>query len=69
MGMDIVQSKIEDLSGTVEIDSAPGRGTTITIKLPLTLAILPTLMVEIGGDVFAMPMETVVEIVRLRAAT
>ncbi len=41
----------------------PGQGTTITIKLPLTLAILPSLMVEIRGDVFAIPMEAVVEIV------
>ena len=63
MGMDIVKSKIEDLSGTVDIDSVPGQGTTITIRLPLTLAILPSLMVEIRGDVFAIPMEAVVEIV------
>ncbi|MGO8691752.1 MAG: Hpt domain-containing protein [Thermoguttaceae bacterium] len=66
MGMDIVRSKIEDLSGTVEVESAPGRGTTLSIKLPLTLAILPSLMVEIAGDVFAMPLEAVVEIVRLQ---
>jgi len=63
MGMDIVKSKIEGLNGIVDIESAPGRGTTMTIKLPVTLAILPSLMVEIGGDVFAMPMETVTEIV------
>jgi two-component system chemotaxis sensor kinase CheA len=63
MGMDIVKSKIDDLNGTVDIDSVPGRGTTIAIKLPLTLAILPSLMVEIRGDVFAVPMETVIEIV------
>ncbi len=63
MGMDIVKSKIDELSGTVDIDSVPGQGTTITIKLPLTLAILPSLMVEIRGDVFAIPMEAVVEIV------
>ena len=63
MGMDIVKSKIDELSGTADIDSVPGQGTTITIKLPLTLAILPSLMVEIRGDVFAIPMETVVEIV------
>jgi len=62
MGMDIVKSKIEDLNGTVDIESAPGQGTTITVKLPLTLAILPSLLVEIGGDVFAMPMEAVIEI-------
>jgi len=63
MGMDIVKSKIEELNGTVDIASVPGQGTTITIKLPLTLAILPSLMVEIGGDVFAVPLEAVIEIV------
>jgi len=63
MGMDIVKSKIEELSGTVEITSAPGKGTTVTVQLPLTLAILPSLMVEIAGDAFAMPMESVAEIV------
>ncbi len=66
MGMDIVKSKIEDLNGTVELHSEPGQGTTMTIKLPLTLAILPSLMVEIGKDVFAMPLESVVEIVSVR---
>ena len=66
MGMDIVRSKIEDISGTVELDSAPGAGTTITIKLPLTLAILPSLLAEIDGDVFAVPVETVSEIVSVK---
>ncbi len=68
MGMDIVRSKIEDLNGTVDIESIPGKGTTITIKLPLTLAILPSLMVDIAGDVFAMPMEAVVEIVSIASS-
>jgi two-component system chemotaxis sensor kinase CheA len=68
MGMDIVKSKIEELSGTADIDSTPGQGTTITIKLPLTLAILPSLMVEIGGDVFALPIEAVAEIVSVSAS-
>jgi two-component system chemotaxis sensor kinase CheA len=63
MGMDIVKSKIEGLNGIVEIDSTPGRGTTMTIKLPVTLAILPSLMVDIAGNVFAMPMEAVTEII------
>ncbi len=67
MGMDIVKSKIEDLNGTVEVQSEPGQGTTMTIKLPLTLAILPSLMVDIDNDVFAMPLESVVEIVSVRA--
>jgi two-component system chemotaxis sensor kinase CheA len=65
MGMDIVRSKIEELNGAIELDSEPGRGTQITVKLPLTLAILPSLMVEIDGDVFAMPVEGVQEIVRV----
>lgn len=65
MGMDIVKSKIEELHGAVELDSEPGQGTTMTIKLPLTLAILPSLMVEIQGDVYAMPLEAVEEIVRV----
>ena len=63
MGMDIVKSKIEDINGMVDLDSTPGEGTKLTIKLPLTLAILPSLMVDIDGDVIAMPMESVVEIV------
>jgi two-component system chemotaxis sensor kinase CheA len=62
-GMDIVRSKIADLSGTVDLDSEPGRGTTLVIRLPLTLAILPSLMVRIDGDVFAIPLESVAEIV------
>jgi two-component system chemotaxis sensor kinase CheA len=65
MGMDIVRSKIEDISGTVELDSQPGVGTTITIKLPLTLAILPSLLAEIDGNVYAVPVETVSEIVQV----
>lgn len=65
MGMDIVRSKIEELSGTVELDSTPGQGTTITIRLPLTLAILPSLLVQIGSEIFAVPIESVAEIVRV----
>ena len=60
MGMDIVRSKIEALKGTVELESRLGQGTTVTIKLPLTMAILPSLLVEIEGDIFAIPVESVV---------
>ncbi len=63
MGMDIVKSKIEALNGTVELDSRAGEGTVITIKLPLTLAILPSLLARIGGVVYALPIETINEIV------
>jgi two-component system chemotaxis sensor kinase CheA len=66
MGMDIVKSKIEEINGVVDLDSTPGEGTTLTIKLPLTLAILPSLMAEIDGDVIALPIESVVEIVNIR---
>ncbi len=66
MGMDIVKSKIEDLSGVIELDSTPGVGTKVSIRLPLTLAILPSLLVEIGDDVYAMPIEVVREIVCAR---
>lgn len=68
MGMDIVRSKIEELSGQVELDSTPGVGTTFTIKLPLTLAILPSLMAKIDHDVFALPIESVVEIMSVPAS-
>ena len=66
MGMDIVRAKIEKLNGSVEIDSQPGEGTQITIKLPLTMAILPSLLTVIAKEVFAIPVESVLEIVRVR---
>ncbi len=65
VGMDIVRSKIEELNGSIDVDSELGRGATLTIKLPLTLAILPSLMVEIDGDAFAVPLESVAEIVNV----
>ena len=48
VGMDIVRTKIDSLNGSVDVESEPGKGTVLTIRLPLTLAILPSLMVEIG---------------------
>lgn len=66
MGMDIVRQKIEQLSGTVDLESQLGQGTSFTVKLPLTLAILPSLMTEIEGEVFALPVESVAEIVSIR---
>ena len=67
MGMDIVHSKLEKLNGSVELDSQLGQGTTITVKLPLTIAILPSLLTVIRDDVFAIPVESVLEIVRLKS--
>jgi two-component system chemotaxis sensor kinase CheA len=65
MGMDIVLSKIEQINGAVELTSTPGAGTMFEITLPLTMAILPSLLTVIDGDVFAIPVESVIEIVQV----
>ncbi len=65
VGMDVVKTKITQLNGTVSIDSEMGVGTVLEIKVPLTLAILPTLMVVIGKQVFALPLAAVNEIFHL----
>ena len=62
VGMDIVKSRIEALNGTVDLRSEPGAGTTFTIRLPLTLAILPCLLVEIGTETYAIPLDHIDEI-------
>lgn len=65
VGMDVVKTKINQLNGSVNIDSEIGRGTTLEIKVPLTLAILPTLMVTLGTQTFALPLASVNEIFHL----
>ncbi|MBT2969294.1 MAG: chemotaxis protein CheA [gamma proteobacterium symbiont of Ctena orbiculata] len=65
VGMDVVKTRIAQMNGSVEIDSEWGEGSLITIKLPLTLAILPTLMVVLGEQPFALPLASVVEIFNL----
>lgn len=65
VGMDVVKTKITQLNGTVNIDSEMGVGTVLEIKVPLTLAILPTLMVVIGTQTFALPLAAVNEIFHL----
>jgi len=65
VGMDVVKTRIAQMNGSVEIDSEWGRGSVIAIKLPLTLAILPTLMVVLGDQPFALPLASVVEIFNL----
>jgi len=69
VGMDVVKTRISKLNGSVEIDSTKGVGTTITIKLPLTLAIMPTLMVRVGDRMFAFPLTSVSEIFQLEQGT
>ncbi len=67
VGMDVVRTNIEKLGGTVDIDSLPGKGTTIQITLPLTLAIIPSLIIRAREDCFAVPQVNVLELVRIRA--
>lgn len=62
VGMDVVKTKISQLNGSIEIDSALGEGTRISIKVPLTLAIMPTLMVMLADQTFALPLVNVNEI-------
>ncbi len=65
VGMDVVKSNFQKLGGTVDIDSTVGRGTTITITLPLTLAIVPSLIVTLRDQCFAIPQVSVEEVVWL----
>ncbi len=65
VGMDVVKTKITQLNGTIDIDSRLGEGTELRIKVPLTLAILPTLMVQLGHRKFALPLSIVNEIFEL----
>lgn len=65
VGMDVVKTSISKLNGVIEIDSNIGTGTTLTIKVPLTLAIMPTLMVILGDQIFAFPLVSVNEIFHL----
>ncbi len=64
VGMDVVRSNIEQIGGTVDLKSASGKGTAFTIKIPLTLAIVSALIVEAGGERFAVPQLSVLELVR-----
>lgn len=65
VGMDIVRSNIERLNGSILVDSVPGKGSQFQIILPLTLAIVPTLLVKVRESIFAIPLVTVVETQKL----
>ncbi len=65
VGMDVVKTRISQMNGVVEIDSVEGKGSNIIIKVPLTLAIMPTLMVKLGSQAFALPLASVLEILDL----
>lgn len=68
VGMDVVRSNIEKLGGHVNLESTPGEGTRLTMQLPLTLAIIPSLVVGVQNNKFAIPQINLVELVRVRAS-
>ncbi len=68
VGMDVVKTNVEKIGGAVDIQSTPGRGTTVRVKIPLTLAIIPALIVTCAGERFAIPQVSLLELVRLDSA-
>ena len=67
VGMDVVKTNVERIGGSVDVQSAAGRGTTVRVKIPLTLAIIPALVVTSGGDRYAIPQVSLLELVRIEA--
>ena len=65
VGMDVVKTNVEKIGGTLDIHSVYGQGTTLRIKIPLTLAIVPALMITSSGDRYAIPQNNLVELVRV----
>ena len=68
VGMDVVITNIQNLGGIIELDSTPGQGTTIQIKLPLTLAIIPSQITSVGNERYALPQVNLNELLRIPAA-
>ena len=67
VGMDVVKTNIEKIGGTVDIQSKPGQGSTVRMKIPLTLAIIPALIVTSASDRYAIPQVSLLELVRLES--
>jgi two-component system chemotaxis sensor kinase CheA len=65
VGMDVVKTNVEKIGGTVDIQSTAGRGTTVRVRIPLTLAIIPALIATCRGERFAIPQVSLIELVRL----
>jgi two-component system chemotaxis sensor kinase CheA len=68
VGMDVVRRNIQALGGSIELHSAPGQGTTVTVSVPLTLAIIEAMTVAIGDAIYVLPLATVVESLSVKAA-
>jgi two-component system chemotaxis sensor kinase CheA len=69
VGMDVVRSNVERIGGIVEVDSTPGQGARMTLRVPLTLTIIPALTVSVGNQHFAIPRSAIVEIVRVNGGS
>ncbi|MFO1150923.1 MAG: chemotaxis protein CheW [Alsobacter sp.] len=69
VGMDVVRSNIELIGGSVDVRWTPGQGSVLTMKIPLTLAIVAALIVEVGGQRFAIPQPAIIELVQARTST
>jgi two-component system chemotaxis sensor kinase CheA len=67
VGMDVVRSNVQKVGGSVEVESIPGSGTTLRLRMPLTLAIVPALVVRSGGQNFALPQHSLTELVHLKS--
>jgi two-component system chemotaxis sensor kinase CheA len=67
VGMDVVKTNVEKIGGLVDLQSTPGHGTTVRVKIPLTLAIIPALVVTCAGERYAIPQVNLLELVRLEA--
>jgi two-component system chemotaxis sensor kinase CheA len=65
VGMDIVRQRVEDLRGTIDVSSEPGAGTRVTLRLPLTMAIIDGLLVDVGGAPFVLPLANALECIEL----
>jgi two-component system chemotaxis sensor kinase CheA len=65
VGMDVVNSNLKRINGSVELDSTPGEGTCVTLKLPLTMVIFPVLFFQVAGETYGVPMRSVVETLRV----
>lgn len=65
VGMDVVKRRVEELNGTIKVESKSGKGTKVTIRLPLTLAIIQSLLVKVSDEIYAIPLSNIEEIVKL----
>jgi two-component system chemotaxis sensor kinase CheA len=68
VGMDVVKTNVERIGGTIDVESKPGEGTTVRVRIPLTLAIVPALIVESGGERYAIPQVNLIELLRVECA-